>query len=210
MLTLRSRCLLAAPWSPRRRVERKRARLSLETKRCEARRVTARPSSERNRLSSHVSPKGGQGKTSVGCNRFTGDTSNARRAHGDPLAALGPFRCAYLRLPMLRARSLPEIPRRNISERHAPVTICRKLSRYESLVRPTTGVQLRGPGGVQRLKATSASTARVMQRSALLVLARIGRRTRAYWASPTEAPPLLARVVAQLVLPETIGLPCCV
>jgi hypothetical protein len=80
MLTCRSRCLVAAPWSPRRRVERKRARLSLETKCCEAWRVTTRPSSRGERLSRLLSQKRGQSKTSFGRNCFTGDTSNARRA----------------------------------------------------------------------------------------------------------------------------------
>jgi hypothetical protein len=88
-LACRSRCLLAAPWSPRRPVERTRARLSLETKCYEDRRVTARPSSTGQRLSSHVSPKRGQAKTSVGCNRFTGDTIDRAPSHGDPLAAPG-------------------------------------------------------------------------------------------------------------------------
>jgi hypothetical protein len=80
MLARRSRCLLAAPCGPRRPVEARRARLSLETKPHEARRVTTRPRSKGHRLSSPGNPKRGQAKTSVGRNRFTSDTSNARRA----------------------------------------------------------------------------------------------------------------------------------
>jgi hypothetical protein len=80
MLTWRSRCLLAAPWSRRRRVERKRARLSLETKCCEDRRITARPNSKGERLSTHVSQKHGQAKTSFGRDCFTEDTPTRARA----------------------------------------------------------------------------------------------------------------------------------